>query len=495
MANYTAITPRTLSDFTGVSNSQEQKWAAYVVLESRGKHPFKIMISGYKGGTPIQEVMDTRKLRGDTIHMTTEAPLGGAGVQGDSTRVGNEEKSRHNVYSFTVGMKWHGTAVTKLAKAQTVPGQAFDKNASLKLAEWLAWQQGWDIEMELRDKLHGSNTVYANGRLSIDSLGTADFLTGYDITRSNILLSTNQGKPIRQVKDNSGAPRKQYVLVSTDRALEKWKLQSSYQSLLAKAQPRGDGNPLFNGSLPDWFGNIIFEYSVEFGTQYGPIGCGSVPVAVLGEAIAANNTAPTIKGGGNATGAALTGPQYFAAFRNAAYTGFEGEKIAVDSSTRRYWMIWNTSGSDAGKFGFYSGTANNGNQLTADERLRSSASGGAVTTLTGSTITWNSAPWTSTYLTDAHPVGSLIFECNSKGVPFAYSWLMGSEALISGYGSTDQGVAMAHPTKEVQDHGRVTALGIEAIWGCKATPRTDGMVNGYVGIVSAFSLPGMPDIS
>lgn len=495
----TEINARTLSEFTAVSDSKEQKWASYVVLESRGKHPFKILISGYKGGMPVMEVMDTRKLKGDTIHMTTKAPLGGAGIQGDSTRLGNEEKGRHNVYSFTVGMKWHGTAATKLARAQTVAGSTFDRDAAQQLAEWLGWQQGWDIEMEMRVKLHGRNTVYANGKLSLDSLGTADYLSGYDVTRSNTLLSTNQGKPIVQSKDASGAPRKKYVLFATDRALEPWKGTASLQNVLAQAQPRGEGNPLFNGSLPDWFGNIIYEWPVEMGTQYGPVGCGSLPIAVLGAAIAANNTAPEIKGGGDVTGGALTTPQYFAAFRNAPYKGFEGNK-QESTSARRYWMIWNLVESsegagNAGKFGFYSGTVNNGNKLTADERLRSSASGGAVTTLTDSSITWNSGPWTSAYLTDAHGVGSVVLEVNAKGVPFAYSWLLANEALICGYGSTSTGVAMAHPTKEVQDHGRMVAHGIEAVWGCKAVPRTDGMVNGYVGILSAYKLPGMPDIS
>ena len=489
-----AITPRTLSDFTAVANSQEQKWASYVVLESRGKHPFKLLISGYKGGTPIMEVMDTRKLKGDTIQMTTKAPLGGAGVQGDQTRVGFEEKGRHNVYSFKIGMKWHGTAATKLARAQTVAGSTFDRDAAKQLAEWLGWQQGWDIEMEMRTKLHGRNTVYANGKLSLDSLGTGDYLSGYDVTRSNTLLSTNQGKPIFESKDSSGAQRKKYVLFATDRALEAWKGSASFQNVLAQAQPRGEGNPLFNGALPDWFGNVIYEWPIEMGTQYGPVGSGSLPVAVLGEEITASNTAPTIKGGGDATGAALTTPQYFAAFRNAPYTGFEGSKQDASTATARYWMIWNLSGPNAGKFGFYSGTTVNGNTLVATERLRASASGGAVTTLTDSSIVWNAAPWQG-YVTDAHPVGSLIFEVNAKGVPFVYSWLMANEALVSGYGSTSTGVAMAHPTKEVQDHGRMVAHGIEAVWGCKAIPRTDGMVNGYIGIVSAFKLPGMPDIT
>lgn len=494
MATYTAVNPRTLANYVTVSNSQEAKWSSYVVLESLGKHPFKLLISGYKGGMPITEVMDTRKLKGDTIYLTTKAPLGGAGVQGDNTRVGNEEKGRHNVYSFTVGMKWHGTAATELAKSQTVAGSTFDKDVAQQLAEWLAWQQGWDIEMELRIKAHGRNTIYANGKLAIDSLGTGDYLSGYDVTRANTLLSTNGGKPIVSSKSKAGAPIKKYVLFSPDRALEQWKGSGSFQSILAQAQGRGDGNTLFDGGLPDWFGNLIYEYQVELGSQYGPVACGSVPVMVLGTAITASNTAPTITGGGDSTGAALTTPQYAAAFRNAPYTGFEGAKQNT-ASTRRYWMIWNLTGSDAGKFGFYSGTSVDGNVLTADERLRSSASGGAVTTLTGSSITWNSGAWTSGYLTDAHPAGSLVMEVNAKGVPFCYSYLLANDALLAGYGSTSKGVAMAHQTQEIQDHGRVVARGIEAVWGCKAVVRTDGMVNGYVMIVSAYRIPGMPEVS
>lgn len=495
MATLTAVNARTLANYVATSNSQQQIWSMHVVLESKGAHPLKFLISGYKGGLPIEEVMDTRKLKGDTIQLTTKAPLGGAGVQGDTERSGTEEKGRHNVYSFTVGMKWHGLAATQLARAQTVAGATFDRDADKMLAEWLAWQQGWDLEMEMRIKAHGRNTIYANGRLSIATLGTADFITGYDVTRANTLASTNQAKPLQNAKAASGAPIKKYVLVASDYALAGWKGQSSWQALVAQAQARGDGNPLFSGGMPDWQNNIIYEYQAEFGTQYGPIGCGSLPVAVLGTAIAANTTAPEIKGGGDTTGAALTTPQYFAAFRSAPYTGFEGSKIAAVTDVRRYWMIWNLTGADAGKFGFYSGLLNDGNKLTSDERLRASASGGAVTTLTGSSITWDVAPWTSAYLTDAHPAGSLVFECNEKGVPLCYSYLMGSRALISGYGSTDKGVAMAEHTEEVQDHGRLIAHGIAAVWGCKAVPRTDAMVNGYVLIVSGFKLPTMPDVA
>jgi hypothetical protein len=69
MATLTEVNARTLANFTAISNSQEQKWAMKVVLESRGKHPFKVMLGGYKGGKPFIEIMDTRKMAGNTVYL------------------------------------------------------------------------------------------------------------------------------------------------------------------------------------------------------------------------------------------------------------------------------------------------------------------------------------------------------------------------------------------------------------------------------------------
>ena len=69
-----------------------------------------------------------------------------------------------------------------------------------------------------------------------------------------------------------------------------------------------------------------------------------------------------------------------------------------------------------------------------------SASGGAVTTLTGSTITWNTAPWlaaaSGSYagLTDAHPIGSLIVPVNSKGVYCVRSLVIGQDFMMTEIG-------------------------------------------------------------
>lgn len=492
MPAYNQVNARTISDITAINDSQQQKWVLKVMVESRGKHPLKSLMGGYKGGRPFIEIMDTRKLAGDTVKLTTQAPLGGAGIQGDNPRAGNEEKSRHNVYSFVIGTKWHGVSWTKVAAAQSVIGSNLDKTASSMLAEWLAWQQGWDLEMEMVVKASPYNTIRPNYRRSRDELGTADYLSGETVTRAGTRLGLNQGKKLLQATSKAGAPIKKYLLVSPNYALKEWKASPSYATAVTTGFERGTENPLWAGGIPDYMGHLIWEWEVEISSQYGPVGAVCVPIAVLGNAITAANTAQDITGGGDAAGAALTDRLYFLAFSNAAYTGFEGTKRAAVTNVRRQVMI---KSGDTGLFGFYSFLVNNGNKLTMDERLRAvGGTGIAKTILTGATIEWGVAPWTANYLTDSHPEGSEIYEVNSKGVPICYSYMLADEALITGYGSFEDGLAMGNRTEEKQDHGRLYAVGIDAIWGCKAIPRTDGKINGYILIESGFKVDGMPDV-
>lgn len=494
MANYPTVNAQTIANVIAASaNSQEQKWVLKVMVDSRGKHPLKSLMGGYKGGRPFMEIMDTSTLKGQTVHLTTRAPLGGPGVQGDNQRVGNEEKIRHNVYSFSVGGKWNGVSWTKFAASQSVIGSTLDKEASSALSEWLAWQQGWDIEAEMIVKSTAFNTVRPNGKISRASLGTDDYLSGETVVRAGNQLGWNSGKKLLQAKSKAGAEIKRFLLVAPNFALKEWKASPTYAQQVTTGYTRGDENPLWAGGIPDYQGHLIWEWELDLSTQYGPIGAMCVPIAKLGVAITANDAAQDVTGGGSAEGAALTDRLYYQAFSSSAYQGFEDTaKRAAITDTDRYGMIKDAT---TGKFGFFTFRVNNGNKLVMTERLRASAAGISVTTLTGSSITWDSANWPEAILTDSFAVGSQVYEVNAKGVPICYSYMLGDEALITGYGSFDGEKAVGNRTSEIQDHGRSLAIGIEAVWGCKAIPRTDGLVGGYVLIESAFSVEGMPSIS
>lgn len=504
MASYTQINAETMANVITASTvagiAKEQKWVLKAHVESRGRNPFTNFIGGYRGGKPIIEVMETNKLAGDTINLHRLAPLGGPGRQGEASRDGQEEKYRFSNYQFTIGRLWNGTAQNAVTRDQTVIGSNFDREANSLLAEWMGWHKGTDVEASMIVAQHSRNTFRPNFKSTREALRTADYLTGETVIRAQNGLSSLQAKGLVAAKSKAGQEVYKYLLVSNQYALSKFKSTSTYTNILANAQVRGDGNELFAGGLPDWNGNMLWEWQVPDHTAFGPVGSLCVPRAFLGAAVTAGTATFDITGGGSAAGAALTTPLYFQNFSNAAYTGFEGVKIAASTGTTRYVGIMNLSGSDAGKVGFYSYTVNTGNVLTVAGRLGSAASGIRATTL--GNVTWDVAPWTVAAngpfagLTDAHPVGSLIFETNSYGVPFGLSYMMADEAVMSGYGSIDGKVsAMGQRTEARGPHNLDYGIGLELCWGCLAIPRVDGIAGGYAIIESAIDIPGLPDIT
>lgn len=502
MASYTQINAKTaatiVTDSTVSGIAKEQKWVLKAHVESRGANPFTKFISGYKGGKPIIEVMETHKLAGDTINLHRMAPLAGPGRQGESSRDGQEEAYRYQNWQFPIGRMWNGTGQNTVARDQTVIGSNFDENANKMLGEWMGWKKGMDIEYAMIVAAHSRNTLRPNYKSSREQLRTADYINGDLVVRSGNALASLQAKSLTMAVSKSGHKVPGFLLVSTQHALAPFKATGTYTNILANAQVRGDGNELFAGGLPNWNGHGLWEWFVEDHCGFGPVGAACVARAFLGVAITAGTTTFDIKGGGSAAGAALTTPLYFQHFSNAQYVGFEGEKVAASTGTTRYVGIMNLTGADAGKVGFYSYTTNNGNKLTVVERLASAASGAAVTTL--GNIVYNVAPWVAAGagnfagLTDAHPVGSLIFEVNSYGVPFGYSYMMADEAIMSGYGSIDGALAMGRRTEAKGPHGLDYAVGLECVWGAKAIPRVDNAAGGYCLLEHAIQIPGLPDV-
>lgn len=502
MASYTEINAHTMANITSESTvsgaEKEQRWVLKAHVESLDKNPFTALIGGWKGGKPIIEVADTRKLAGNTINLHRLAPLAGPGRQGESSRDGQEEKQRYSNYQFTIGRMWHGTGQTTVARDQTVIGSNFDRTANKQLGEWLGWIKGMNIEYSMIDDAVENNTVRPNYKSSREALRSADYVEGSTIVRAGNVLGGLGAQSLKMAKSKAGAIIPGYLFVSTQYGLERFKATANYTNIMANAQVRGDSNELFAGGLPNWNGHGLWEWTVQDHCGFGPVGAACAPRAFLGVAVTAGTTTFDITGGGTAAGGALTTPLYFQHFSNAGFTGFEGVKIAASTGTTRYVGIMNLTGADAGKVGFYSYTTNNGNKLVVAGRLGSAASGIRATTL--GNITYDTAPWIAAGsgsfrgLTEAHPEGSLIFEVNSYGVPFGKSYMLGDEAIMSGYGSIDGKVGMGNRTEAKSPHGLNYAVGLECAWGCRAIPRVDGIPQAFVLLEHSVPIPGLPDV-
>lgn len=484
------------------AKAQEELWVKRIMLGADQANIFyDNMMGGPNSGKPFIRNDDVSKVDGNTINIPTMAHLGGPGTQGEGDRIGKEEKLRVGSFPVRIGRFWYGIGITDVSKEETVIGSQFDNLANMLLRKRLGKKKSEDMLMVLKASSTASNIIRPNFKSSREALRTADIVSTTTITRAGLALSGLGGTPVKIGKSKAGADIEMYLFFGHQYGLQGLKSETAYLQALQYAGVRGDGNALFKGDFTDWDGHGIYRWYLKDHPDYGPVGSTLLPRAFLGEAITADNDAPTIKGGGDNTGAALEPkPNYFEYFSNAPYTFTNGNTVAADTVTVRYVAIINLSGENAGKIGLYSYKLNDGNKLTGFKRLRASASGDAVTTL-GNMI-WDTAPWvasptTGNYagLTDSHPVGSLIVEVTSYGVPFGGSLMLGEAAGICGHGSLKGRSAMAARTEETRNHGMDHGIGVETVYGTAATKRVDGKTPNYVYVESALQLDGFPAVT
>jgi hypothetical protein len=500
--SYSKINVTTVANLVAMdSKAQEELWVKRVMMGSDQENIFyDNMIGGPGSGKPFIRSDDLTKVDGNTINIPTMAPLGGPGTQGEGDRTGNEEKLRIGSFPVRIGRQWYGIGITDVSKEETVIGGQFDNMANKLLRQRLGKKKSEDMLMILKATATASNIVRPNFKPTRESLRSADTVGTTTITRSGLVLSGLGGTPVKVGKSGVGADIEMYLFFGHQYGLASIKSEAAYLTALQTAGLRGAQNPLFKGDFTDWDGHGIYRWMLKDHDAYGPVGSTLLPRAFLGVAIAANTTAPAIKGGGDATGAALLPkPNYFEFFSNSPYVFTNGNSVAADTTTTRYVAIINLTGADAGKIGFYSYKVNDGNTLTGFQRLRAAASGDAVTTL--GNIIWNTAPWVAAGagnfagLTDAHPVGSLIVEVNSYGVPFCASLMLGEAAGICGHGSLKGRNASAARTSEDRNHGMDHGVGVETVYGTAATKRVDGKTPNYVYIESAYAVDGFPAVT
>lgn len=500
MATYTAITPQSVADIVSASGSlaQEQKWAAEIAVGAAARNPYSKLIGGAMGGKPFWQIMDTRKLRGDTVHLQVEAPFGGAGKQGSGvTLVGTGESIKYILYSLKIGVLWHGGKFENVAASQTTLGTNVDTRIKTKLKDWFAQRQALDLQAEMHVSAHSRNRIFGGNKTSVEALRGADTFVPDTAKKAADLAASIMAKPLA-VARKGNQELKRYFLQGNNFLYDDMEASNDWQELLANSELRGAENPLFTGLLPSWGGTVLDRHQVEFDTANGPQGNFDVPVAFTGNAITtaivdATGTATVdLLGGGSAAAGALTDRQYFQHFPNGPYIGFEGTKIQASTAEAKYALIRVLSGSNAGKFGLIKYTINNGNKLVMTDVLSDATSAGGVGHTTVGNVTYGSGIWTADLVTDDFPIGSMVIPCNSYGQPYVHGVLLSDCSVVCGYGSIDGQLAMAKRTHEMQNHGRDHEIGCEMVWGSQACVDANSMVNGYVLITCAYNPPGFP---
>lgn len=531
---YPGANAQTLANLVSQNpDAQQVIYEKKMIMEAEQSSPFNDnMIGGMGSGKPFINHPDTTVNAGQEIVIPVYTSLGGPGIYGGNVIVGNEEQLNQNSFRLKTGLYTQNpVSMTAQAWAESIPGERWPEIARDLLTKRLSKKLSDDKMMVLiTSAVANFNIVYSGNRSSVDQLLSADrFQTSLIITAAGRAkdigaIACDLRKPSEELSGVKAPPIMRYICFSTEannRAI--WNDQD-YLDGVQWAMERGKDNNLFTGEYAPWNGHVIYSWQNIQHDAYASIGSALQPEALLGSAILARTQSSVLPGGvtSGATGGILGGgsataatwsfggqtPQYFEFFSNYTWTFTNGNTDVggpTGATGTRYFMIQNASGTDVGKWSFFSFTTNTGNVLSGLKRLGAVAANDYATTI--GDVTWNSGAWTTAAsgsfpgVTDGLiPIGSHIYEANAKGVPIGAGYILGQMAGVCGYGRLVDQKSKAFKTMSSfveydAPYGQSTGIGVQISHGSAAFQRVDTKTPNYVVFWEARSVDGAPVVT
>ena len=271
------------TDFAALDTARKKVWAAEIWQAGRDANFW--MSNGFVGtGTNnvIQRITDlTRTEKGDECIMQLVSDLQNDGVAGDNLLEGNEEAMFNDSISIRIDQLRHGVRSKGMMSEQRTVLR-FRSTAKDKLAFWFADKldemmflvaAGIGFTFKTDGTTRGSTQLaslqfaaditppsngrvrFANAATSKASLSATDKLNWNMIVQLQSYAKRKRMKPIR-----SGGREYFALLLSTEQCRD-LKTDTTYQTLVSRAAPRGDANPLFKNALAVIDGCVIYEHN------------------------------------------------------------------------------------------------------------------------------------------------------------------------------------------------------------------------------------------
>jgi N4-gp56 family major capsid protein len=495
--NLSIPTNNAVSDFTSQNATfLPELWKKGVQLSEAAENFF----NQFEGPTENYSVMSVRDLSrgaGSKITFRTMAQLYGEGVQGETLINSNTEDFRVGAYNLTVDFLRHAVSYNRRLEEKTALASELKSNVPVMLGNWLGRMKTERLMKLFLHKGNGRNYVFANGKASTDALLSTDTLSYDGIVAYGQQLRTRGARPA-QVATIDKNKLNRYVVVSTGEGLLSLKSETKYlQAINAAGGKEGYNGVAFTGGFVDLDGHIIRQFDPIDHDGFGAIGSPLNAKATLGTAVSATSgSAITVRATANDSTKPGYGASYFKYFSGYSYP-FSSEdadnKILGTATTGGYVLILNLTGSDAGKYGFYRYSANNGNTLTLDRGLvgQSGTEGTSEAfqlkkTVGSVTSHATTGAWANANLTNSHPVGSLVIETNARGVAIGRSLVLGAMAAVRGYGSLD-----GERSEETFDGDFVRKTYITSIFGQAPYQRPDGDLPNFLVATHAVNYAGL----
>jgi N4-gp56 family major capsid protein len=273
-----------VTDFAALDSARKKVWAAEIWQAGRDANFW--MSNGFVGtgqNSVIQRITElTRTDKGDECIMQLVADLQQDGVAGDNLLEGNEEPMFNDSLSLRLDQLRHGVrSKGQMSEQRTVV--RFRTTAKDKLSFWFADKidellflvaAGIPFNYNLDGTLRATNSQLpalafnqditapssARTRFMGSATSKATLTAGDKMNWNAIVQLQSQAKRKRMKPIRSGGREYFALLISTEQCRD-LKTDTTYQTLVSRSAPRGDGNPLFKNALSVIDGCVIYEHN------------------------------------------------------------------------------------------------------------------------------------------------------------------------------------------------------------------------------------------
>lgn len=461
-------------------------------LIAEEEEDFMMQFEGTRESSPIWVQNDLSKGNGATMTFTTTSGYYGEGKYGDAAFEAASDFEKDDLNAFTLNVDYVRNASSRNNRADEIMGLKDElKNmVPVKLGAWLGRLKKDQIQGKCVLTLPDENRIYAGGK-TLATLGSADVLSWDDIVTTGYAMKPLGGMPADVSKSGRNSIMSQLFIPSETQAMS-LDLDPDFKDVLTNADVRGAQNLMFKGGFHMVRGHSIVPYNSLNHAGKGAVGSFLAPEAFLGvEITGTTDAARTLSGGGadNSDGS-LTGsdkPLWFKYFPGHDYRFVDTGVLDVSASSigavsgTNYAIIYNTTGANAGKWGFVKyTTGNDGNKIVITEFLTGQAGG----TYRKGTV--GSVTWSGTVNTEVWASGALIIPANAKGVPFGHALVLGAGGIVRGYGSD-----RAHRAVEKVDGDFTKRTYIRSVFGQALRKDRKGRVPSVMLLTTAIKRPGI----
>jgi len=271
------------TDFGSLSAAQKILWSARIWQAGRDSAFFPsngFMSTGMN--SPIQLINElTTTARGASAIMQLVTDLQNDGVVGDNRLEGQEEALFNDAQTINIDQMRHGVRNKgRLSEQKTVI--RFRATAKDKLGFWMADKldelmfltlAGMAYTLKLDNSTRGTSQLPSlafasdivapsSGRKAYAGTATSTAsLTSADTLGWNLCVTLQAVAKRKRLKPIKSGGRDHYVLLTSTEGMKDLRKESTYQTNVGRAAPRGSNNPLFNNAVAVIDGIIIYEHN------------------------------------------------------------------------------------------------------------------------------------------------------------------------------------------------------------------------------------------